>query len=92
MDSFRSSHKVSTKAGQLQGISRVDVRHDNLVPISGALDHALLGKFEWTYKADILNSENNNDISIKELIGNVSIEKDSILLITDIYLLISTEL
>ncbi len=38
---------------------------------------------KWTYKADILTSKQEKNISIRELVGNVSIEKDSILLTTD---------
>ena len=36
----------------------------------------------WTYQADLLNSKKTNNEDIKELIGNVVIEKDSTILMT----------
>ena len=43
----------------------------------------------WTYQADLLNATNNNNIEIKELIGNVIIQKDSTTLLTNRALLYS---
>ena len=43
----------------------------------------LLVASKWTYKADLLNSTNINNVDIKELLGNVTIKKDSITLRTN---------
>ena len=49
----------------------------------------LLFSSSWTYQADLLNVTNNNNIEIKELIGNVIIQKDSTTLLTNRALLYS---
>ena len=49
----------------------------------------LLFPSSWTYQADLLNATNNNNIEIKELIGNVIIQKDSTTLLTNRALLYS---
>ena len=43
----------------------------------------------WTYQADLLNAKKTNNEDIKELVGNVVIEKDSTILMTERALIFS---
>ena len=43
----------------------------------------------WTYQADLLNAKKTNNEDIKELVGNVVIEKDSTILMTEKALIFS---
>ena len=64
--------------------------YSNLL-LAGMIISGLLFPSNWTYQADVLNVTNNNNIEIKELVGNVIIEKDSTTLLTNKALLYSND-